>query len=145
MSAAVNDYQTVAPQGRFRSEKAYSSTDIARNSTKCNFPSLNNSSVVNNLWNVTVREVVEARCPELRTRNEGDVLGNYKLPDTQAYLYKPHPFMISKTKDRDLLEKFLKDKKHQPGPTSYNLPLNTLGKKNISIYKTDKKSFVDEI
>ena len=100
---------------------------------------------MNNLWNVSVREVVEARCPELRTLNEGDVLGNYKLPDTQAYLYKPHPFMISKSKDRDLLEKFLKDKKHQPGPTSYNLPLNTLGKKNISIYKTDKKSFVDEI
>ena len=112
---------------------------------KVTLTSLNNPSIVNNLWNVTVREVVEARCPELRTLNEGDVLGNYKLPDTQAYLYKPHPFMISKSKDRDLLEKFLKDKKHQPGPTSYNLPLNTLGKKNISIYKTDKKSFVDEI
>jgi hypothetical protein len=112
---------------------------------KVTITSLYNPSVVNNLWNVTVREVVEARCPELRTLNEGDVLGNYKIPDTQAYLYKPHPFMISKSKDRDLLEMFLKNKKHQPGPTSYNLPLNTLGKKNISIYKTDKKSFVDEI
>ena len=48
MSAAVNDYQTAAPQGgRFRSEKAYSSIDNARNSTKCNFlpPSLINPSI----------------------------------------------------------------------------------------------------
>jgi hypothetical protein len=128
--------------GRKKHIAALMTLEIRR---KVTITSLNNPSVVNNLWNVTVREVVEARCPELRTLNEGDVLGNYKIPDTQAYLYKPHPFMISKSKDRDLLEKFLKDKKHQPGPTSYNFSLNTLGKKNISIYKTDKKSFVDEI
>jgi hypothetical protein len=71
--------------------------------------------------------MVEARCANLLTRNEGDVLDNYRLPDTQAYLYKPHPLMISNTKDRDLLEKFLRDKKHQPGPTSY--PLTHWGRK----------------
>ncbi len=91
------------------------------------------------MYNVSVREVVEARCPELRSRNEGDVLGNYKLPDTSALLYKPHPFTISKTKDRD----YLLSKRNTPGPTSYNIPLSTLGKRNISIYKTDKKSFID--
>lgn len=32
-----------------------------------------------------------------------------------------------------------------PGPASYNIPLNFMGKRNISIYKTDKKSFMDDI
>jgi hypothetical protein len=53
--------------------------------------------------------------------------------------------MISKNNDRDYLEKSLKNKKNSPGPTSYNIPINQMGKRNISIYKTDKKSFVDEI
>ena len=92
-----------------------------------------------------MREVVEARCPDLRARKEGDVLGNYKIPDTHAYFYKPHPYSISKSKDRDYLDKVLKDKKHMPGPASYNIPIDNMGKKTITIYKHDKKSFVDEI
>ena len=57
----------------------------------------------------------------------------------------PHPFMISKSKDRDYLDIALKHKKNSPGPASYNIPINYMGKKTISIYKTDKKSYFDEI
>jgi hypothetical protein len=76
---------------------------------------------------VSVQEVLEARCPELKSRNKGDVLGNFKIPDTNAYLTKPHPFTISKNNDRDYLEKALKDKKHMPGPASYNIQMNSMG------------------
>jgi hypothetical protein len=38
--------------------------------------------IVYNMYKVTVRDIVEARAPELRSRNEFDVLGNYKIPDT---------------------------------------------------------------
>ena len=72
-------------------------------------------------------------------------MGSYKVADTQALLYKPHPFTISKSKDRDYLDKSLKGIKNSPGPTSYNIPINYMGKKSISIYKTDKKSYFDEI
>ena len=97
------------------------------------------------MYKVTVRDIVEARAPELRSRNEFDVLGNYKIPDTQALLYKPHTFAISKNNDRDYLEKSLKSKKNSPGPGFYNIAINQMGKRSISIYKTDKKSYVDEI
>jgi hypothetical protein len=89
----------------------------------------------------TASGVVEALCPDLRTSNEGDVLGNYSLPDTQAYFYKPHPFMISKTKDRDLLKKFLKNKKYQAAPTFY--PLTPWGRKvHLSTKQSRSPSFM---
>ena len=61
------------------------------------------------LFKVSVREIIESQCPELRTRNSSDVMGaSYKMPDTSAYLAKPHPFTISKSKDRDYLAPMLK-------------------------------------
>ena len=56
--------------------------------------------------------MVEARCPQVREWKEGEVLGpNYRMPDTRAYLEKPKEFMISKSKDRDYLSDFMKEKK----------------------------------
>jgi hypothetical protein len=89
--------------------------------------------------------MIENKCPDLRSRNSGSVLGFYKVPDTHAYLDKPHPFTISKSKDRAYLDKMINEKKKIPGPASYNLPLNLMGKKKVSIYKVDRTSFCDEI
>jgi hypothetical protein len=62
---------------RLRSEKAYNSIDRE----KCKIINLI-IDLVYNMYNVSVREVVEARCPEVRSRNERDILGHYKIPDT---------------------------------------------------------------
>ena len=102
--------------------------------------------LVDHLFKVSVRDMVEARCPELRPLKEGEVLGNYyKLPDQRAYLSKPYTFKISASKDRDYLANVLKEKKLMPGPTQYNTGLNLLFKKNLSIYKRDRTSFCDDI
>ena len=95
---------------------------------------------------MSVREIVESQCPELRTRNSSDVMGaSYKMPDTSAYLAKPHPFTISKSKDRDYLAPILKQKKDLPSPTQYDVTNSIIMKKNLVIYKTDRKSFCDDI
>jgi hypothetical protein len=70
---------------------------------------------------------------------------SYKMPDTSAYLAKPHPFTISKSKDRDYLAPILKTKKDLPSPTQYDVTNNMLMKKNLSIYKLERKSFCDDI
>lgn len=75
----------------------------------------------------------------MRERKEGEVLGPYyKMPDTRAYLTKPREFMISKSKDRDYLAEIIKERKGAPGPTQYNVGLNLLSKKNVSIYKMER-------
>ena len=62
--------------------------------------------------------MIENKCPEIRVRNESDVLGPaYRMPDTRAYLTKPREFMISKSKDRDYLAGYMKEKKQMPSPT----------------------------
>ena len=95
---------------------------------------------------MSVRDVVESQCPELRTRNSSDVMGSsYKMPDTSAYLAKPLPFTISKSKDRDYLAPMLKQTKNLPSPTSYDVTNSIIMKKNLVIYKTDRKSFCDDI
>lgn len=105
-----------------------------------------NSSLDDKLFKVSVREIVENQCPELRTRNSSDVMGaSYKMPDTSAYLVKPHPFTISKSKDRDYLAPILKQKKDLPSPTQYDVTNSIIMKKNLVIYKTDRRSFCDDI
>jgi hypothetical protein len=48
------------------------------------------------LFKVSVKEMVESRCPELKERREGDILGPlYRMPDNSAYLLKPREFKIS--------------------------------------------------
>jgi hypothetical protein len=85
--------------------------------------------------------MIESRCPELRPRKEGEILGpSYKMPDTRAYIPKPREFMISKSKDRDFLSAVTKDTKGSPGPTTYNVGLNLLMKKNVAIYKKERYS-----
>ena len=62
--------------------------------------------------------MVENKCPELKERREGDVLGPlYRMPDNRAYLLKPREFKISNSQDRDYLAGMLKEKKGLPGPT----------------------------
>lgn len=39
----------------------------------------------------------------------------------------------------------LKEKKGIPGPTQYDVGLNLLMKKNVSIYKKERTSFCDDI
>ena len=70
---------------------------------------------------------------------------SYKIPDTSAYLAKPHPFTISKSKDRDYLAPILKEKKNLPSPTQYDVTNSIIMKKNLVIYKTDRRSFCDDI
>ena len=83
--------------------------------------------------------MVENSSPELQSRNRGDVLGHtYKLPSTDAFFPKPRQFMISKNKDRNHLAGYATDKKMVPGPTQYNVGLNLLFKKNLSIYKKQR-------
>lgn len=89
--------------------------------------------------------MVENKCPDLKSRNSGSILGSFKVPDNHAYLEKPHPFTISKSKDRDFLDKMMKEKKTMPGPASYNLPIDLMGKKKVTILKVDRTSFCDDI
>ncbi len=94
------------------------------------------------LYKVSVKDMVESRCPALRTRDEFDVLGpSYRIPNSLAYLNKARAFKISYSKDLDAL----KEKKLTPGPTHYNVNQSLLFNKNVAIYKKERRSFCDDI
>ena len=83
----------------------------------------------------------------VRTNSQKEMFGieGYRMPDPYALFPQKRNFHIDKTKKEDAFAFLIKEKVKVPPPGAYNTEGSLIfKKKNLSIYKRPRESFVTE-